>query len=200
MKMLAWTLMMGLAMASQAGRPDGNPQAPVVQEGRQAAPGAAARAALGRMGFLAGYWEGEGWSLSRAGGRRRFWVKEDYRYRGNRDLMDMEGRFGDILPDGTRSPENEFGLGFLYFDEAKDEYRMWHYSDSGECFDVAMHVDAAKREMWYLKEFAKGEVGKFHLVVGGDGVWTSSFAIRQADQSWLQVMEFRMTRVSDRRP
>jgi hypothetical protein len=53
-------------------------------------PGDIERAALGKADFLVGDWEGEGWSLTRSGERRRFWVKEFFHYRGDKDIMDME--------------------------------------------------------------------------------------------------------------
>lgn len=196
MKTLATILALALAFVSTAAQQEPQSKPAPAPEAPKATPGAAARAALGRMAFLVGDWEGEGWSLSRDGGRRRFWVKEFYMYRGERDLMDMEGRFGDIRSDGTRAPQNEFGLGFLYFNEAAGEYRMWHYSDSGEFFDVTMNVDPSKREMWYSKQFPDGVTGRFRLVVGTDGVWVSTFEILQADKTWLQVMEFRMKKVA----
>jgi hypothetical protein len=57
-----------------------------------------------------------------------------------------------------------------------------------------MNVDVAERTMHYTKEYPGGTTGRFHLVVGLDGVWTSSFHVLQEDRSWRQVMEFRMRR------
>jgi len=52
------------------------------------------RAALAKVDFLVGEWEGEGWSLSRSGERRRFWVSR-----------------GDILqPDGVWRQVMEFRM------------------------------------------------------------------------------------------
>jgi hypothetical protein len=157
-------------------------------------PGAAERAALAKVAFLVGDWEGEGWALRRSGERHRFWVKEAYRYRGAGDLLDMEGRFGAILSDGTHAPEDEYGLGILYFDPEIGEYRMWHSTNGAEVFTVTMEVDVEARRMQYTKDIGGGQVGRFRLVVGADGVWVSAFDILQPDQSWLQVMEFRMER------
>jgi hypothetical protein len=165
------------------------PQSPTV-------PGVVERAALAKVDFLVGDWEGEGWSVSRSGERRRFWVKEFYHYRGDGDLLDMEGRFGEILPDGTRGLQNEVGLGFLYFDRNAGEYRMWHYSSDGEAFTVTMEVDVEARQMQYTKDLGAGQFGRFRLVVGADGAWVSRFDILLPDQSWLQVMEFRMERIT----
>lgn len=158
-------------------------------------PGVVERAALARMDFLVGDWAGEGWAVRRSGERTRFWVEEAFHFRGDTDLMDMQGIFGDILDDGTRTPSSEYNLGILYFDRESGEYRMWHYSSSGEVFTTPMVVDHAARSMHYTKEYPGGTVGRFHLTVGTYGVWTSSFDILQEDGSWLQVMEFRMTRV-----
>lgn len=153
------------------------------------------RAALARMGFLVGDWEGEGWSLTPSGERSRFWVKEFYHYRGDTDLMDMEGRFGDILADGTRAPEREFGLGFLYFDRASGEYRMWHYSSNGTVFTVPMAVDQDARSMSYTNTSPRGTLYTFALEIGDDGVWVSRIHVQEPDGSWRQVGEFRMSRV-----
>jgi len=158
-------------------------------------PGAVERAALGRVDFLVGDWEGEGWALTRSGERQRFWVKEYYRYRGDRDLLDMEGRFGDILADGTRAAELEYALGILHYAKEQGEYRMWHYSSDGDVFTVTMNVDVPKRELQYTKEYSGGRVGKFHLAIGDDGVWVTRLEILQPDETWRQVMEFRMERI-----
>ena len=174
-----------VAQPAVAGDPASSPQPP----------GAVERAALARMDFLAGDWAGEGWAVGRSGERTRFWVEEAFHFRGETDLMDMQGIFGDILEDGTRTPSLEYNLGILYFDREAGEYRMWHYSSSGEVFTTPMVVDHAARTMHYTKELSGDRVGRFHLVVGADGVWTSRFDIQQDDGSWLQVMEFRMTRV-----
>ena len=158
-------------------------------------PGVVERAALAEMEFLVGDWAGEGWGLRQTGERVRFWVEEAFHYRGDKDLMDMQGIFGDVLEDGTRSPSREYNLGILYYDRAASRYVMWHYSSSGEVFTTPMTVDIPGRSMHYVKEYPGGVTGRFHLVVGLDGVWTSSFHILQEDGSWRQVMEFRRTRV-----
>jgi hypothetical protein len=167
------------------------PEAPATEE----KPGTVERAALAEVDFLVGDWEGEGWALARSGERQRFWVKEYYRYRGDKDLLDMEGRFGDIFEDGTRTGELEYALGILYYAKEPGEYRMWHYSDSGDVFTVVMDVDVAKREMQYTKEYSEGRIGRFHLAIGDDGVWITKLEILQPDQTWRQTMEFRMERV-----
>ena len=168
---------------------------PTAATATQDAPGIVERTALARVDFLVGDWAGEGWAITRSGERTRFWVEEAFHYRGDKDLMDMQGIFGDILSDGSRTLSLEYNLGILYFDRESARYMMWHYSSSGEVFTVAMNVEHATREMHYIKEYSGGRIGKFHLVVGADGVWTSRFDVLQADGSWRQVMEFRMERV-----
>jgi hypothetical protein len=158
-------------------------------------PGDVERAALSKVGFLVGDWEGEGWSLSSSGQRERFWAKEFYRYRGNKDLMDMEGRFGAILPDGAMSAEQQYALGILFFDRENHEYHMWHYSSNGTAFTVKMDVDIERRTAQYTRKLAQGELGKFQVAVGEDGIWVTQLEILRPDNSWLQVMEFRMKRV-----
>ena len=158
-------------------------------------PGDIERAALSRADFLIGEWEGEGWSQNVSGQRERFWVKEFYRYRGDKDLMDMEGRFGDIRPDGTKSSEQEYALGILFYDRESDKYLMWHYSGNGTVFTVNMDVDIKGKAAQYTRRNARGETSKFSLAIGEDGVWVSKIEILKSDKTWLQVMEFRMKRV-----
>ncbi len=157
-------------------------------------PGDTERAALGKVAFLTGEWEGEGWSLNETGGRTKFWIHETYRFRGNKDLMDMEGRFADLQPDGTRAPE-DYALGILFFDRGSGEYRMWHYSSNGTVFTVKMDVDLKARTAQYTLKDRRGVLRRFRLVVGADGVWISKIEIVQPDGSWRQVLEFRMKRV-----
>jgi len=158
-------------------------------------PGDLERAALGKAGFLVGEWEGEGWRLTRAGQRQKFLIKEIYRYRGNHDLLDMEGISRVIFPDGTPSPQKEYALGLLYYDRATREYRMWHYSDEGDVFTVKLDVDVEGKAGSYTRQNAGGGSYRFSIKIGEDGVWVSKAEIPNPDKSWLQVMEFRMTRV-----
>lgn len=179
-------------LASVSGAAESPSPTPPPLPGR---PGAVERTALAKMDFLVGEWEGEGWGRDASGERSRFWVREVFRYRGDHDLMDMEGRFGDILADGTRAGEKEYGLGLLTFDREASTYRMWHYSNDGTAFAVAMEVDHAGRAMKYTRNSPRGTTYTFSLRVGEDGVWISRIDILQPDGSLLQAMEFRMTRV-----
>ena len=176
----------GAARRADAAEPPGDP----------APPGTVERAAMGKVDFLVGDWEGEGWSTPPSGERRRFWVKESYRYRGDKDLMDMEGRFGSILPDGTRAPEREYDLGILYFDRGSGEYRMWHYGSLESVMTATMDVDIEGRSMEYTTEYAPGRTGRFHLSIGDDHVWVSTFEILTQEKTWRKVMEFRMRLVA----
>ncbi len=159
-------------------------------------PGDAGRVALGKIDFVLGEWEGEGWSLTPSGGRTRFWIKESYAYRGAKDLMDMEGRFRDILPDGSVSPKEDYALGILFYDPESKEYRMWHYSGNGTVFTVKMEMDIKARTAWYMRNTARGDQSKFTLTVGEDNVWVSKIEYLRPDNTWLKVMEFRMKRVA----
>lgn len=198
MKVVTAVAGVGLVGAALAVLPMGVVRAEAADEPQSTqSPGAVERAAMAKVDFLVGDWEGEGWAVRRTGEKVRFWVKEFYHYRGDKDLLDMEGRFGDVLADGTRTAETEYDLGILYYDRQDDQYHMWHYSSSGEVFTTPMEVDIPTREMEYTKEYPGGMVGRFHLVVGADGVWTSKFEILQPDKTWRQVMEFRMERVKE---
>jgi hypothetical protein len=162
-------------------------------------PGDIERSALAKVGFLVGEWEGEGWRLTESGQRVSFWIKELYRYRGNKDLLDMEGRFADILPDGNKAPE-DYALGILFYDRQSGEYRMWHYSSDGTVFSVKLDVDVQARTAHYTRKTARGDTIKFTLAVGVDGVWVSKVEILRPDNSWLKVLEFHMKRVAPAGP
>ena len=168
-------------------RATGSPQRP----GR---PGDIERAALDRASFLVGEWEGEGWQLTGSGQRVRLWVKESYRYRGDRDLLDMEGRSGVLLPDGTRSSERHYALGILYYDRTSDEYRMWHYSDDGEVFTATLDVDIGAKAGEYTRQRVGGGSSRFSVKIGDDGVWVSKVEAINTDNTSLEVVEFRMKR------
>lgn len=168
---------------------------PAAQTTASGQPGDEGRAALGKVDFVVGEWEGEGWSLTPSGGRTRFWIKETYAYRGAKDLMDMEGRFRDILPDGSMSPKEDYALGILFYDPESKEYRMWHYSGTGTVFTVKMETDIKAKTAWYMRKTARGDESKFTLTVGEDGVWVSKVEYLRPDKTWLKVMEFRMKRV-----
>ncbi len=157
-------------------------------------PGDAERAALAKVGFLVGEWEGEGWFLADSGERTKFWVYESYRYRGEKDLLDMEGRFGGLGPDGSKLAEESYALGILYFDRASGEYRMWHYSSDGGLFVVKMDIDSVGKAAHYTRTNARGQVSRFRLRIGEDGTWVAQSEIQKPDKTWLLVMEFRMRR------
>jgi hypothetical protein len=160
-------------------------------------PGDIERNAMGKVSFLVGEWQGEGWSLTRSGERERFWVKESYRYRGDRDLLDMEGRFGEILPDGTKLSEQQYALGILFYDRESSQYLMWHYGGDGTFFTARMEVDIEKRAAQYTRIYPEAGPGIFRLVIGEDGVWVTTVEILRPDQTRLRFMEFRMKRLTD---
>ena len=173
------------------------PQAPgsEAQTTTSEQPGQEGRAAISKLDFVLGEWEGEGWSLAPSGERNRFWIKESYVYRGAKDLMDMEGRFRDIRPDGSVSPIEDYALGVLFYDPESKEYRMWHYSSNGTVFTVKMDMDIKARTAQYTRKTARGDLSKFTLVVGEDGVWVSKIEYLRPDSTWFTVLEFRMKRV-----
>ncbi len=152
------------------------------------------RAALGKLEYMIGNWEGDGWMLSDSGSRLTFWVKEYYLYRGDKDLMDMEGRFGGILPDGTRLPESDYALGLMFYDSKSREYRMWHYGN-GRVFTVAVNTNLESRKSFYILKNARGEQSRFSFAIDKEGVWTSKREILKPDSTWFLNMEFSMKRV-----
>ncbi len=168
---------------------------PALSAGGEERPGDIERAALGKVDFVVGDWAGEGWSLTPSGQRERFWVREFFHYRGNKDLMDMEGRFGGIGSDGKNLPETEYALGILYYDRANGQYRMWHYGDNGSLINVAMEIDVPGRSFSYQRKSASGDPARFGLHVGSDGIWVSRLEVLKPDKTWVTVMEFRMKRV-----
>jgi len=158
-------------------------------------PGDIERAALGKIGFVVGEWEGDGWQQTEAGQRVRFWVRELYRYRGDKDLLDMEGESRSLLPDGTRSSERHYSLGILSYDRATSEYRMWHYANDGDAFMVKVNVDIEGKVARYIRQDAKTGSSRFTLKIGEDGVWVSTVERLGPDSRWPEVVEFRMKRV-----
>ncbi len=155
-------------------------------------PGDECRDALSKVDFVIGNWKGEGWTTPPSGQPARFVIKETYAYRGSKDLMDMEGRFADILPDGSVSPIEDYALGILFYDAGSQEYRMWHYGSNGRFFTVKMDVDFKARSIRYSRTMENGTQSKFTLTVGEDNVWVSKVEVLRPDSTWLKVMEFRM--------
>lgn len=158
-------------------------------------PGDVERAATSKVEFLVGEWAGEGWFLSGNGERIRFWVKEVYRYRGSKDLLDMEGRFGDITADGSKSAEQEYALGILSFDRSAGTYQMWHYSSDGTIFTVPMAVDVNARRLHYTRTNPRGQHSRFTLWITEDSTWITQREVYVPDGTWDRTMEFRMKRV-----
>ncbi len=144
---------------------------------------------------MVGVWEGEGWWLAQSGQRVKIWVKETYRYRGDKDLLDMEGESRVILSDGTRSPERFYGLGIMFYDRTTQEYRMCHFDSNGDTYTVKLNTDIAGKTGYYTRQLANGETSKFSLKIGEDGIWVARSERRKPGKSWIQELEFRMKRI-----
>jgi hypothetical protein len=158
-------------------------------------PGEIARVAIGQLDFMIGVWEGEGWWLAKANQRVKVWVKETYRYRGDKDLLDMEGETWVILPDGTRSPERFYSLGIMSYDRAASEYRMWHFDNKGDMYTVKLNTDIKGKTGYYIRQLTGGDTSKFSIKIGEDGVWETKSERLKSDKTSIQVLEFHMKRV-----
>jgi hypothetical protein len=157
--------------------------------------GAIERAALSKLDYMIGEWEGEGWSQYGSGQRQTFWVKEYYQFRGDKDLMDMEGRSGGILPDGTKLSDSNYSLGIMYYNHQDNDYRMWHYNSDGGVFDVKVNANIEGRNGYYIIKDAGGEQKRFSISIDNDEEWISKMEVLTPANTWLQVLEFRMKRI-----
>ena len=155
------------------------------------------RAAMKKLDFVIGHWEGEGWLLVGPDQRYPFSVTESYSYRCNGLVVDGEGRF---RPEGV--PEDAetnimYGLGMIYFDRPSGEYRMWHYggTGSGFVFTQKIEIDVEHRALHHINKDAKAETYKFGFVIDDEGILTTRSERQKPDGTWFVSMEFRMRRL-----
>jgi hypothetical protein len=157
----------------------------------------AERAAMKKLDFVIGKWEGEGWLLVGPGQRHPFSVTELYNYRCNGSVIDGEGRFRPQGVPGAVETDTMYGLGMTYFDRQSGEYRMWHYGGSGISFvfTAKIDVDVEGKGLHYINKDARGETYKFGFTIDKDEILTARTERQKLDGTWYVSGEFRMRRV-----
>jgi hypothetical protein len=155
------------------------------------------RAAMKKLDFVIGIWEGEGWLLASPDQRYPFSVTESYSYRCGGLLIDGEGRFRPQGVPEDAETNTMYGLGMIYFDRPSGEYRMWHYggTGSGFAFTQKIGIDAERRALHYINIDARGETYKFGFTIDDEGILTARSERQKPDGTWYVSMEFRMQRV-----
>lgn len=155
------------------------------------------RAAMKKLDFVIGKWEGKGWLLVGPEQRYPFSVTELYSYRCDGLVLDGEGRFGAQGAPEDPGTSTNYGLGMIYFDRQSGEYRMWHYggSDSTFVFTQKIEIDAERRVLRYVNRDAKGETYRFGFRIDRNDILTARSERQKPDGTWYVSMEFRMRRV-----
>jgi hypothetical protein len=154
-------------------------------------------AAMKKLDFVIGKWEGEGWLLIGPEQRYPFSVTELYNYRCTGLVIDGEGRFQPQGVPGDPRTNVMCGLGMIYFDRQSGEYIMWHYggTGSGFVFTVKIDIDVEGRGLHYINKDARGETYKFGFTIDNDKVLTARSERQKPDGTWYVNMEFRMRRI-----
>jgi hypothetical protein len=154
-------------------------------------------AAMKKLDFVIGKWEGEGWLLIGPEQRYPFSVTEFYSYRCNGLVVDGEGRFRPQGVPAVSETDTMYGLGIIYFDRQSGEYRMWHYggTGSGFVFMQKIEIDVERRALHYINKDARGETYKFGFAIDDEGILTARSERQKPDGTWYVSMEFRMRRI-----
>ena len=163
---------------------------------------AAQRAAMARLDWMAGAWEGTGWTLSPDGTRWAFRQTEKVESRLNGAVLVIEGRgFAPRTPQGptepTQAPRPESlvfnALAVISFDDAKAKYAFRSYAFGyANTFEAEFSPDGAF--VWRIAP-PNGPLMRYVITRPSPDEWLEvGERSIDAGRTWTQFFEMRLTR------
>ena len=154
----------------------------------QAPDSAAAQAALARLEFMVGRWQGEAWQLRGSERVRTQMVETVERKLGGAVLL-VEGR-GTVPVPGGEARVVHHALGVISFDATTGKYRLRSYLSTGQSgdFDLTL-IDGG---VSWTREVPGGRIRNTARFTANE--WHETGEFSTDGTTWRQVMEFRLQR------
>jgi hypothetical protein len=145
-------------------------------------------AALRRLGFILGSWQGTGWTVIQ-GRRVRFEQEESVCSRLDGEIITVDGRANDP---GNRDDIRFRAFAIVSYDTAANAYR-WRAYSAGNCIEVAL--DVAEQTFRWQFEAAPDVLMSFDAQVAGNSWRQVGHVSADAGITWAQTFEMNLTRV-----
>lgn len=152
---------------------------------------AAKRAAMERLAYLVGEWEGEGW-MQMGGQRLTFRGGERVQSRLGGLALLVEGDFTSRPPGATRDVPVHQTLGVITFDEATSTYRFatWLATGATGSYTLELRPDGWR---WHI-DVGAGTL-RYTATFPGDE-WVEIGEFSRDGANWDQFFEMRLRRVA----
>lgn len=182
---VTWLLVGGLAA--------GMPTAARAQTATAASPAdaaAAKRAAMERLAYMVGEWEGEGW-IQTGGPRITFRGVERVHSRLGGVALLVEGDFSSRPPGATRDVPVHQTLGVITFDETDSTYRLatWLATGASGSYTLELRPDGWR---WHI-DVGAGTV-RYTATFPNDDEWIEIGEFSRDGSQWDQFFEMRLQR------
>jgi hypothetical protein len=184
--------------AAQAQRPAADPvppaggERPVAQVPAAQAPAAAALAAMQRLDFRVGSWEGEGQMRRGPGEPKPVHVTERITGKLGGQVLLLEGLGTVPGPEGGEPIVVHQAFGVLSYDPASGEYRLRAFTAEGRSVDADVEV-GDERLVWGF-ETPRGRV-RYTLALDEQGRWHEVGEFSPDGATWSSFFEMTLERV-----
>ena len=149
---------------------------------------AAAKAAMARLDFMVGRWEGEAWQL-RGSERVQTRMTETVERKLDGSVLLVEGR-GTVAVAGAEDRVVHHALGIISFDARSSKYAMRSYLGTGQSgdFEVTLVDDGVS----WTRDVPGGRIRNTARFTQKE--WHEVGEFSSDGQAWRQIMEIRLQR------
>lgn len=159
----------------------------IAQPGLQ--PGAAVRAAMQKVQFLEGRWQGAGW-IQMGPKREAFVVAETGTFKANGGVLVLEG-LGRDAADTTVIIHQAFGV--ISYDQQNSRYLMRAFRADGNHVDADFRVTEDGSIIWGFTHPMAGQI-RYTIRLENDQ-WVESGEMSRDGQRWQPFLEMRLSRL-----
>lgn len=151
--------------------------------------GSASRAAMERLGFMAGRWQGEAWML-RGPERVQAQMTEVVEPKLGGAVLQVEGLGVIPAQGGAAARTVHHALAVIAFDPARNAYVLRSYIATGQWGDFALTlVDGGVQ---WTREVPGGRIRNTAKI--GNGEWHEVGEFSRDGTTWTQIMEMKLRR------
>lgn len=159
-------------------------------------PGAANKAAMKKLDFLAGKWKGDATVVLGPQGKRAVKQTEDVQSRLGGQVLIIEGVGRGKLPNRDEEGIVFNALAVISYDAQARQYRMKAFRAEG--LSVEPDITVSDRGfVWSFKEPQRGTHIKYTMTLTDKGEWHEVGAYSPDGTAWTQFFEMTLTRVKE---
>lgn len=152
------------------------------------------RAAMKKLEFLVGKWEGEAWSATANQSKVTMKQTEVVRWALDNSILIVEGLGKRVDPDTQKENIVHEALGILFYDPQAKQYRLNSYvADGRNAIAEAWLTDNAEF-IWKVKT-PNGYLIRYTVKLNAAGQWTEKGELSSDGESWRQFFGMLLNKV-----